>query len=78
MGEPDRAQQEFRVALSAARRQENRYQELFAATGLARLLGDQGNRSQARDLLAPAYNFFTEGFDTPALRDAKALLDQLA
>jgi predicted ATPase len=78
MGEPDRAQQEFRVALSAARRQENRYQELFAATGLARLLGDQGERSQARDILAPAYGFFTEGFDTPALRDAKALLNQLA
>jgi predicted ATPase len=62
---------------SLARRQENRLQELIAATSLAHLWEDQGKRSEARDLLAPVYNFFTEGFDTPVLRDAKALLDQL-
>jgi predicted ATPase/class 3 adenylate cyclase len=78
MGEAGRAQEEFQVALSAARRQENRHQELLAATGLARLWGDQGKRSEARDLLEPAYNFFTEGFDTPFMRDARTLLDQLA
>jgi predicted ATPase len=49
-----------------------------AAASLARLWGDQGKRSEANNLLAPVYNFFTEGFDTPVLRDAKALLDQLA
>ena len=78
MGKLDRAQEELQAALSAARRQENRHQELLAATGLARLWGDQGKRSEAHYLLAPAYNFFTEGFDAPFLRDAKALLDQLA
>jgi len=40
--------------------------------------GDQGRRAEARDLLAPVYGWFTEGFDTPDLKDAKALLDQLA
>jgi tetratricopeptide (TPR) repeat protein len=78
MGEPDRAQEEFQFALSVARQQENRLQELRAATSLARLWRDRGKRSEARDRLAPVYNFFTEGFDTPVLRDAKALLDQLA
>jgi predicted ATPase len=77
MGEPDRAQEEFQFALSVARQQENRLQELVAATLLARLWGDRGRRSEARDKLAPVYNTFTEGFDTPVLRDAKALLDHL-
>jgi hypothetical protein len=48
------------------------------ATSLARLWRNQGKRTEARDLLAPIYGWFTEGFDTPVLRDAKALLDQLA
>jgi predicted ATPase len=52
--------------------------ELRAATSLARLRRDQGKRPEARDLLAPVYDWFTEGFDTPDLKDAKALLDQLA
>jgi predicted ATPase len=77
MGDPDKAEMEFQFALSVARQQENRLQELVAATLLARLWGDRGTRSEARDLLAPVYNLFTEGFDTPVLRDAKALLDQL-
>ena len=46
--------------------------------GLARLLRDQGKRAGARALLAPVYSWFTEGFDTADLKDAKALLDQLA
>ena len=48
------------------------------ATSMARLWCDQGRRDEARELLAPVYNWFTEGFDTPDLRDAKALLDELA
>jgi predicted ATPase len=77
MGEPRRADEELQCALSAARARENRHQELLVATNLARLWQSQGKRSEALDLLAPAYNFFTEGFDTPVLRDAKALLDKL-
>ena len=49
-----------------------------AAMSLARLRRDQGRRAEARDLLAPAYRWFTEGFDTPDLTEAKALLDELA
>ena len=52
--------------------------ELRAATSLARLWGEQGRRGEARDLLAPLYGWFTEGFDTQDLKEAKALLDELA
>jgi predicted ATPase len=52
--------------------------ELRAATSLARLWRDQGKRAEAPDLLAPLYGWFTEGFDTADLTDAKALLDELA
>ena len=52
--------------------------ELRAATSLARLWQQQGKRQEARDLLAPVYGWFTEGFDTADLKDAKALLDELA
>jgi predicted ATPase len=68
----------YRSALSIARGQQAKSLELRAATSLARLWRDQGKRSEARDLLAPVYGWFTEGFDTPVLQDAKALLDQLA
>ena len=51
--------------------------ELRAATSLARLWAEQGKRAEARDLLAPVYGWFTEGFDTADLKDAKALLDEL-
>jgi len=51
---------------------------LRAATSLARLWADQGKRAEGRDLLAPVYDWFTEGFDTADLKDAKALLDDLA
>jgi predicted ATPase len=68
----------FRKALNTARRQESRSLELRAAASLARLWTDQGKRAEAYDLLAPVYGWFTEGFDTADLKDAKALLDELA
>jgi predicted ATPase len=52
--------------------------ELRATTSLARLWRDQGRRAAGRDLLAPLYDWFTEGFETPDLREAKALLDELS
>jgi predicted ATPase len=52
--------------------------ELRAAMSLARLWRDQGNARQAHELLAPVYGWFTEGFDTRDLKEAKALLDELA
>ena len=52
--------------------------ELRAATSLARLWGERSRRTEASDLLAPIHGWFTEGFDTADLREAKALLDQLA
>jgi class 3 adenylate cyclase len=64
-------------ALEVARAQEGRSFELRAATSLARLWGKQGRRLEARDLLAPVYGWFTEGFDTGDLEEAKALLDEL-
>ena len=60
-----------------SRDQEARLAELRAAVSLARLRADSGELGEARDLLAPAYGWFTEGFDTPDLRDARALLDEL-
>ena len=65
-------------ALTVARGQEAQLFELRAATSLAQLLGEQGRRAEARELLAPIYGWFTEGFDTPDLKEAKALLDALA
>jgi SAM domain (Sterile alpha motif) len=65
-------------ALAAARLQSARLLELRAAISLARFWRDQGKRAKARDLLGPIYNWFTEGFDTRDLKDAKALLEQLA
>ena len=64
-------------ALEVARVQEARSLELRAARDMARLWRDQGKRDEARELLAPVYGWFTEGFDTLALKDAKALLDEL-
>ncbi len=71
------AERSFRAALSIAREQGTKGFELRAATSLARLLGDDGRREEARELLAPVYGSFTEGFDTADLKDAKALLDEL-
>jgi len=68
----------FQRALRLARSQQARSLELRAATNLARLWRDQGKRAEARNLLAPVYGWFTEGFDTADLEDARALLDELA
>ena len=67
----------FARAIAGARQQAAKSFELRAATSLARLWADQGKRAEARDLLAPVYGWFTEGFDTADLKDAKALLDEL-
>jgi predicted ATPase len=65
-------------AIRIAQAQEAKSLELRAARDLARLWGEQGRRTEAYDLVAPVYSWFTEGFDTPDLKEAKALLDQLA
>ena len=65
-------------ALTIAKSQNARSLELRAAHDLARLSRDQGNHNEARELLAPVYDWFTEGFDTHDLKEAKALLDTLA
>ena len=68
----------FEQALATARGQSAKSFELRAAISLARLRCDQGKHSEARALLAPVYRWYTEGFDTPDLNEAKALLDGLA
>ncbi len=77
--QPDAAKAEthFERALAVAREQQAKSWELRAAMSMARLWRDQGKRQQARDLLAPVYGWFTEGFDTLDLKEAKALLDEL-
>jgi predicted ATPase len=72
------AERSFHEALDAARSHDAKSFELRAAMSLARLWRDQGKRAEARDLLAPVYGWFTEGFDTADLKDAKALLDELS
>jgi predicted ATPase len=78
--EPDgaKAQEYFERALAVARRQQAKSWELRAAMSLARLWRDQGKSQQARELLAPVYGWFREGFNTRDLQDAKALLEELA
>ena len=77
---PDAPQAEacFQQALAIARRQQARSWELRAAMSLGRLWQQQGKRTAARELLAPIYGWFTEGFDTADLQEAKALLAELA
>ena len=79
---PSRKQQAaeacFQRALTVARHQQAKSWELRAATSLSRLWQQQGKRAEAHELLAPVYGWFTEGFDTADLREAKALLDTLA
>jgi predicted ATPase len=73
-----KAEMFFARALGVARQQQARSWELRAAMSMARLKRDQGKRDEARDLLAPIYGWFNEGFDTLDLREAKTLLDGLA
>ena len=77
--EPDaaKAQEHFERALAVARQQQAKSWELRAAMSLARLWRDQGNAQQARELLAPVYGRFTEGFHTRDLKEAKVLLEEL-
>ena len=77
--EPDVAKAEtyFERALAVAREQQAKSWELRAAMSMARLWRDQGRRDEARDLLGPLYGWFTEGFDTRDLKEAKALLDEV-
>ena len=77
--EPDTAKAEayFDRALAVARQQQAKSWELRTAMSMARLWRDQGKRQEACDLLAPVYGWFTEGFDTLDLKEAKALLDEL-
>ena len=74
---PEAAQQSFRAAIEVARRQSAKTWELRATMSLARLLTGQNRRAEARTMLAEIYNWFTEGFDTADLKDAKALLAEL-
>jgi predicted ATPase len=78
--EPDAAKAEahFARALTVARAQQARSWELRAAMSMARLWRDQGKPQQSRELLAQVSGWFTEGFNTPDLKEAKALLDELA
>jgi predicted ATPase len=68
----------FEPALSIARGKQTKSFELSAAMSLARLWRSQGKREEARELLAPVYGWFTEGFDTLDLKEAKKLLEELS
>jgi predicted ATPase len=76
-GHSEAAEELYRKALSIAERQEAKLWELRAAVSLTRLRRDQGRCAEARDLLAPVYDWFTEGFNTADLKEAKGLLDEL-
>jgi predicted ATPase len=76
-GNRSAAERYYRQAIAVAKRQSAKLFQLRASTSLARLWRDQGRRTEALDLLGPIYNWFTEGFDAPDLKDAKALLEQL-
>jgi predicted ATPase len=77
-GHPEAAEELYRKALNIAEEQGAKLWELRGAVSFAQLRRDQGRCAEARDLLAPVYGWFTEGFDTPDLKEAKALLDELA
>jgi predicted ATPase len=76
-GHTEAAEALYFKALDIAREQEAKFWELRAAVSLARLRDEAGRRAEARDLLGLVYDWFTEGFDTPDLKDAKALLAAL-
>jgi predicted ATPase len=71
------AEHALQEALRVARTQQAKAYELRAAMSLARLWGEQGRRTEAREVLAPVYGWFTEGFDTADLKEAKKLLGEL-
>ena len=73
----ENAERAFQEALRVARTQQAKAYELRAAISLARLWGEQGRRTEAHEVLAPVYSWFTEGFDTLDLKEAKKLLDEL-
>jgi predicted ATPase len=77
LGADFEAEQCFRTAMEIARRQSAKTYELRATTSLARLLAKQGRRDKARATLAEIYNWFTEGFNTADLKDARMLLEEL-
>jgi predicted ATPase len=76
--DPEGAEQNYLASLDWAREQQAKSWELRTSTSLARLWQSQGKKKEAHDLLAPVYGWFTEGFDTKDLKDAKALLEELA
>jgi len=78
VGQTELAEADFLDAIALAQRMSAKAWELHAAMCLARLWRDQGRRQQAHDILAPICGWFTEGFDTPVLKEAKTLLDELA
>jgi tetratricopeptide (TPR) repeat protein len=78
LGQPKLAETDFREAIALAQKMQAKAFELRATMSLARLFDEQGKREEARTMLAEIYNWFTEGFDTLDLKDAKVLLDQLA
>jgi tetratricopeptide (TPR) repeat protein len=77
-GHSQLAEADFREAITLAQKMNGRLWELRATTSLARLLRDTGRHDEARAMLAKIYGWFTEGFDTADLKDAKALLDELS
>jgi predicted ATPase len=77
-GDAEAAEELYCKALSIAKDQEAKFWELRAATSLAQLWGEQGRRTEAGDLLGPVYGWFTEGFDTADLKEAKVLLGEVS
>jgi Flp pilus assembly protein TadD len=77
-GQPELAEADFRESIALAQKMSAKAWELRATMSLARLLANQGRRDEARTMLAEIYGWFTEGFDTPDLKDAKWLLDELS
>jgi predicted ATPase len=78
IGQTEPAEADFREAIALAQKMSAKAWELRATASLARLLAKQGRRDEARTMLAEIYGWFTEGFDTADLKDAKALLNELA
>jgi tetratricopeptide (TPR) repeat protein len=77
IGQTELAEADFREAIALAQKMSTKAWELPATMSFARLLAKQGRRNEARTMLAATYNWFTEGFDTADLKDAKALLNEL-